>query len=261
MKSIIYQIALFILITFKSNSQTPYSTWEAGFYGGECYYLGELNETHFLPFNISFGPRVRYNYDQRLGLKLALTYGEISGDDAKSNNSFKRDRNFSFKSQLFEASFVGEFNFIPYSVLDKKASLGTPFLFLGLGYTRHNPKTQFNGNWVNTNELKTEGVNFNKNIFSLPIGIGYKMRAKKFGFEFSWGIRKSNSDYLDDVSTNFANNSFENTLSNETNNTDTTEYENVSNIKRGDQYNKDWYVFTGLTILINLTPEEVCRKI
>ena len=261
MKSIIYKIILLIILTFQSNCQTPYSTWELGFYGGESYYLGELNENHFIPFNISFGPRLRYNYDQRLGLKCALTFGEISGNDATSNNSFKRDRNFSFKSQLFETALVGEFNFVPYSVLDKKANLGTPFLFMGLGYARHNPKTQINGNWVNTNELRTEGVSFKKNILSIPIGIGYKMRAEKFSFEFSWGIRKSNSDYLDDVSTNFANSSFENIPSNETNNLNTTQYENVFNIKRGDEYNKDWYVFTGLTIFINLTPEEVCRKI
>ena len=261
MKSVIYQIIIFILIIAESKSQTPYSTWELGVYGGESYYLGELNQNHFLPFNVSFGPRLRYNYDQRIGVKGLLTYSKISGNDADSRNSFKKDRNFSFESGLIEAAFVGEFNFKSYSALDHKASSGTPFLFLGLGYVRHNPKTRIDGNLVNTLDLQTEGISFNKNILSIPIGIGYKMRSNKFGFEFSWGIRKTSSDYLDDVSTNFANSLQENEDNSQTDQSNSTQYKNVSNIKRGDRYNKDWYVITGLTIFINLTQEEVCRKI
>lgn len=261
MKRVIYQIILFILLITKSKSQTPYSTWELGVYGGESYYLGELNKNHFVPFNISFGPRLRYNFDQRIGVKGLLTYSKISGDDANSRNSFKKDRNFSFESGLFEAAFVGEFNFKSYSPLDPKSTSGTPFLFLGLGYVRHNPKTRIDGNLVNTSDLQTEGVSFNKNIFSIPVGIGYKLRSNKFSFEFSWGIRKTSSDYLDDVSTNFANSLQDNEDNSQTDKTNSTQYENVSNIKRGDRYNKDWYVFTGLTIFINLTQEEVCRKI
>ena len=261
MKSIVYQIILLVFVTSESICQTPYSTWEAGIYGGESYYLGEVNQNHFLPFNISFGPRLRYNYDQRIGLKGLLTFAEMSGNDANSKNSFKRDRNHGFETQLIEVGFIGEFNFMPYSVLDRKASLGTPFLFLGLGYLRHNLKSLINGSLVNTQNITAEAASYNKNVFSIPVGIGYKMRLNKFGFEFSWGIRKSNSDYLDGVSTNFADFSIENTSNNQINNSNTTQYENISNIKRGDRYNKDWYVFTGLTIFINLTPEEVCRKI
>ena len=240
-------------------SHTPYSTWELGIYGGESYYLGELNQNHFIPFNVGFGPRLRYNYDQRIGLKGLTTISKISGNDANSTNSFERDRNFSFNSQLIEVAFVGEFNFLPYSVLDKKSSLTTPFLFLGIGFARHNPKTRVNGILVSTTNLQSEGVSYKKNIFSIPFGIGYKMRANQWGFEFSWGIRKTNSDYLDDVSTNFIDPS--NSTSNiQTSVSNTTQYEDIANVKRGDKYNKDWYVFTGLTIFINLTKEEVCRK-
>ena len=245
-------------MAFESNCQTPYSTWELGFYGGESYYLGEVNQIHFLPFNLSFGPRLRYNYDQRIGIEGLLTFAEISGNDAASSNSFKRGRNFSFESKLIEAAFVGEFNFMPYSVLDRKASLRTPFLFLGLGYTWHNPKTRINGDLVSTKNLQIEGLSYKGNILSIPFGVGYKNRANKVGFEFIWGIRKTSSDFLDDVSTNFASIS---TTDNQTEGLNSTQYENTSNIKRGDKYNKDWYVFTGLTIFINLTPEEVCRKI
>lgn len=257
MNNTLHYIIGFLVFTLTGMSQTPYSSWELGIYGGESYYLGELNQTHFQPYNLSFGPRLRYNFDQRIGLKGMLTIGEIGANDANSNNSFNRDRNFEFTSQLIEGAIVGEFNFLPYSALDSKSRLTTPFLFLGVGFTKHNPKAQLNGILLSTHGLQTEGVNFNKNILSIPMGVGYKIMTNRFGFEFTWGIRKTNSDYLDDVSTNFIDPS--NSLG-QTNITNTTQYEDVANIKRGDQYNKDWYVFTGLTIFVNLTPEEVCRK-
>ena len=199
MKTKLHQILVLLTFTLTGVCQTPYSSWELGIYGGESYYLGELNQTHFQPYNLSFGPRLRYNFDQRIGLKGLLTIGEISADDANSKNSFNRDRNFAFTSQLIEGAIVGEFNFDPYSALDSKSRLATPFLFLGGGFTKHNPKAQLNGILLSTQGLQTEGVNFKKNILSIPIGVGYKIMANRFGFEFTWGIRKTNSDYLDDA--------------------------------------------------------------
>ena len=80
----------------------------------------------------------------------------------------------------------------------------------------------------------------------MPIGIGFKMRTNNFGFEFTWGIRKTSSDYLDDVSGDFIDTSIDN---NSTSQSNTTRYENVSNIKRGDKYTKDWYVSVSYTHL------------
>ena len=259
MKNTLVHIILLLYTSITSLCQTPYSSWELGIFGGGSYYLGEISQTHFIPIELSFGPRLRYNYDQRIGIKGSLNIGQISANDANSNNSFQIDRNFSFTSQLIEGALIGEFNFFPYSALDSKSKLSTPFIFLGIGYVKHNPKSQLNGVLLSTNSLQTEGVNFKTNIFSVPIGVGYKLRVNRFGFEFSWGIRKTNSDYLDDVSTNFldASNSYSSSQANLSN---TTQYENIGNIKRGDRYNNDWYVFTGLTIFVNLTPNEVCRK-
>lgn len=257
MRSVLFYIT-FLAITLNANCQTPNTSWELGVFGGDSYYLGELNQTHFQPFNLGFGPRLRYNYDERIGLKGGVTIAEISGDDANSNNSFQQDRSFAFSSQLIEGAIIGEFNFFAYSALDSKAKITTPFFFLGLGYTYHNPKANFNGILISTQGLQTEGVSYKKNILSIPMGVGYKLRANRFSFEFTWGIRKTYSDYLDDVSTNFLSNSSTITGSKATI-ANTTQYDNVDDVKRGDQYNKDWYVFTGLTIFVNLTPKTVCR--
>jgi len=250
---------IILIYSFSSGyGQTPYSSWELGVYAGESYYLGELNQQHFIPFNLAFGPRLRYNYDQRIGLRASATIGKISGEDSNSSNSFNQDRNFAFTSQLIEGSIVGEFNFFPYSALDAKSYTTTPFFFIGMGVTNHNPKANFNGILISTRNLETEGVSYNKNVLVIPMGVGLKMRMNRFGFELSWGIRKTYTDYLDDVSTNYLESSSLNSNS-QASISNTTQYENIDNVKRGDQYTKDWYVFTGLTIFVNLTPKQVCR--
>ncbi len=258
MRSLKINIIL-LTITLNSYCKTPYTFWELGFFSGDSYYLGDLNKTHFKQFNLGFGSRIRYNYDERIGLKGCITIANLSGNDALSNNSFQQDRNVTFSSQLIEGAIIGEFNFFSYSALDPKAKTTTPFFFIGLGYTYHNPKTSFNGIQMSTQNLQTEGVSYKKNILSIPMGVGYKFRANSISFELTWGIRKTYTDYLDDVSTNFLSNSSAVSVS-KSSITNTTQYDNVDNVKRGDQYNKDWYVFTGLTIFINLTPKTICRR-
>ena len=80
-----------------------------------------------MPLHPSFGPRFRFNYDDRLSLKFDATYGKFGGDDALSSNSFNRDRNYNFNSQIYEAAILGEFNFLPFSTVDKKSALSTLF--------------------------------------------------------------------------------------------------------------------------------------
>lgn len=249
---------ILVLTSLINQAQTPNTTWELGVFGGESYYLGELNKNHFQPPNLAFGPRLRYNYDERIGLRLGVTVGTIEGDDANGDNSFKQDRNFKFTSQIIEGSLIGEFNFLPYSAIDEKAYLATPYFFLGIAYANHNPKASFNGILISTKSLETEGNSFKKNILTIPMGVGLKGRINRFSFELSWGIRKTYSDYLDDVSTNYLP-AAEASSASQASIANTTQYDDVDNVKRGDQYNKDWYVFTGLSIYVNLTKKDICR--
>jgi len=236
--------------------RTPNTTWELGGFVGSSYYLGELNTNHFLPANLAFGPRLRYNYDERISLKTSFSQGKIQGNDAFSKNSFKLDRNFNFSSIINELAFTGEFNFLPYSPIYKKSAISTPFLFLGLAYAHHNPKTNLDGDIISSQDLNIEDEKYSKSIFSIPFGIGLKMASNQFSFELTWGIRKTYSDYLDDVSTNYKDNS---SIPRPDNIVNYTQYETLDNVKRGDQYTKDWYIFSGLSIMWSLTKEEICR--
>lgn len=257
MKPLVLHILLLSCIQ-SAFGQTPYSSWEMGAFGGESYYLGELNQQHFTTFNPAFGPFIRYNYDQRLSVRTGLTIGTLSGDDEKSNNSFNNARNFSFVNQIIEASVIGEFNFFSFSALDAKSYVVTPYFFLGLAYANHNPKAEFNGIQISTVGLASEGNQYKRHLFTLPMGMGIKWRLNRFGLGIQWGIRKTYTDYLDDVSTNFLAQG-NSTSSSQVQIANTTAFDNVDNKKRGDDNNTDWYVFTGVSLFVNLTPKQVCR--
>jgi hypothetical protein len=233
-------LALFGTMLFASigNSQTPTTSHEIGATVGDSYYLGELNQTHFLPFSLAGGIFYRYNYDDRITIRGSFHYLPIKGNDNTSKGSFAASRNQSFSSTIYELSAVAELNFLNFTHLDEKSSPYTPYAFLGFGYFYHDPKTN------------SEGVNYKKYQASIPVGIGLKYRVNKVTFGFEWGIRKTYTDYLDDVSSYFRTPS----------NNDEGSIEEFNNFQRGNIFNKDWFVYSGLSLAINLTPKVLCRK-
>jgi len=73
--------------------------------------------------------------------------------------------------------------------------------FLGLGLTTNNPKTAYNGEFIELRPLKTEGVSYSGIAAVLPfgLGIGYKV-IDQLSVSLLAGYRYSFSDRLDDVS-------------------------------------------------------------
>jgi len=258
MKNRLLYIICIYLLSSTCKSQTPFSSWELGVFGGGSYYLGEVNQSHFSPLKSAFGPVIKYNYDQRLNVKIALTLGRIEGDDKNSNSSFNTSRNVSFKSDLLEVSSVLEFNFFPFSSLDPKSYLVTPYGYLGLAYLNHNPKIKNNGEFYSAN-LDTEGKSYSKHLLTIPMGLGIKFRMNRFEIVLDWGIRKTFTDYLDDVSTFYLPINASGT-NNQQEIGNLTQYSDVGDLKRGDKYSKDWYIFTGITFFVNLSKEQICRS-
>lgn len=220
----------FLFFSAQSIASTPLTSKEIGLFLGESYYLGELNLMHFVPFNFGAGAFYRYNYDDRLSLRTQFNYGKIEGTDANSNNSFNQLRNLSFTNQIFELNALGEFNFLPFSHLSPKSRKITPYTFIGLNLFYHNPSVS-----------ASEDGKIKKIQAALPMGFGIKYGSGKFGMSLEWGIRKTFTDYLDGVSTYHTGND-----------------RLISNFQRGEVFNKDWYVFTGLTLFVNLTQKRSC---
>jgi hypothetical protein len=246
MRKLFFSVVL-VLLTGLVSAQSQ----EVGLFGGGAYYVGDLNPGyHFLMPKPSFGGMIRYNHGTRWAFRLGGYRGEVAGDDARSN---ARDtRGLSFESKITEVSAVAEFNFFDFYVGTKK-NIVTPFIFGGLGAFFYNPKI----NGVSLRDLGTEGQNvgfdgrtqYNLYSFCLPFGLGIKYSlSRRFGVSVEWGLRKTLTDYIDDVSRTYY-------LDGEQINpenageilSDPTQLHKPY-MERGNSRTNDWYAFFGVSL-------------
>ncbi len=183
---------------------------EIGVVLGVSNYFGDLNTNYSLQrLGVAGGVVGRYNFNTRLSVKLAGTYGRLKAMDSDSENTFQRTRNLSFRTGVADASLQLEFNFFPF-IHGSDQSYYTPYIFLGAGVYRANPKAKLDDTWIPLQPLGTEGQ---------PIGGEYSLAnpALTYGFGFKtdinsvWSLnvelsgRSLFSDYIDDVSTTYPN--------------------------------------------------------
>lgn len=203
-------ILTIILSSAISNAQTENfrSRSSFGFMVGGSYYIGDLNQFyHFRRTNLSAGAIYRYYLNSRLALRGGLRYGTVEGYDSDANNDFQQNRNLSFQSDIYEVSAGLEFNYKNYK-LGNSDHFFSPYMFIDIGVFRMNPQTEYNGELIDLQPIGTEGQGSSlsdKNPYSLtqlviPLGVGFKMNlGKKMAVSFEYGIRKTFTDYLDDV--------------------------------------------------------------
>lgn len=183
---------------------------ELGGWIGLSHYFGDLN-TQFdlgLP-GLAGGLTYRYNFNERIALRLNGNIGKLRGDDVRSENVFQRQRNLSFRSLVFDGNLDLEFNFFPY-VHGSNDAYFTPYMFGGLSGLKFNPQAKYEGQWYNLQPLGTEGQlpgdEYATFQAGLNIGFGFK-----FDLNYRWSIniessvRKLFTDYIDDISTTYPN--------------------------------------------------------
>jgi hypothetical protein len=278
---LIITLTLLLLVPFMAFSQKKVSSLDFGPYLGGSNYMGEFTDGYMPLWNktkFAGGLICRYNYGPYLTFKGTAIYGKIEGSDKNfASDAYRGRRNLSFKSDIVEFSVQGEWNIRGYE--QTKASYGwSPYLFAGVSVFRFNPKAQFNyqsymmdaslqaqdGDWIELQPLGTEGqetTKFNdKRRYSLtqlsvPLGVGAKWQLDDywaFGFEF--GVRKTFTDYLDDVSSIYVDNIIVGgasgpmavALKDRSMEVGQTPFENGD--VRGNAATKDWYVIGGLTL-------------
>jgi hypothetical protein len=200
-------VSFFFLLTFLYNSVAQ-KGYEVGGWIGTSTYFGDLNTT-LMPkqLGLAGGLIGRINFNERVSVKTTFNAAKIGADDAQSRNSFERNRNLSFKSNIFNITGGLEFNFFEYEhgSYDKWY---TPFLFGGLEMLSFNPKALHEGTWVKLRDLGTEGQGFGDEYGSLSaafvIGGGFKWDINKdWSFNVEFATRKLFTDYIDDVSTTY----------------------------------------------------------
>lgn len=205
MKHILFTIGLGLLLTFAKAQNV-----EFGPQIGAAYYIGDLNpQIHFGRFTYSaYGAMVRYNFNTRTAFRLQYLGTQIAGHDGYSTNAVQRNRGLHFSSKIREIGLIYEINFTNYSV-SEKAYPFSPFIFAGLAYFNMNPQTVYRGDLVDLQSYGTEGQfqertsnpPYKLNQMCIPFGIGIKARPMKWvSFNVEWGLRKTFTDYMDDVS-------------------------------------------------------------
>lgn len=239
---------------------------DIGFSVGVANYLGDmggnvltrrdfvadmkLEETHMTAAGF-----VRYRFNPYFALKGGLTWARISGDDKLSENPARNTRNLNFRNDVIELAAQGQFIF--YEIHDLGRSFRHQdnfclFIGLGAGVAYHNPKAYYQDQYVALRPLTTEGEEYSKFTAVIPATGGFCFTFDKqyrIGFDLTW--RTTFTDYLDDVSTVYADPSMlPNALSVELANR-TDELSSVSPAfaenfapgnKRGDDSHNDSYI-------------------
>ncbi len=181
------------------------------------HFLGDLGGKPFLGTNdfqdldilstrYAVTTGLRFNFNKYFAIRTNLWYARVSANDKYTSNRERRGRNLNFYSNIFEGDVTAEINL--YNSRNKK---GMWYLFGGVGYFTFNPKTRLNGNVYELRDYGTEGQfavagkePYKLSALCFPYGIGYKWavgRGQYLSMELN--LRKSTTDYIDDVSTNY----------------------------------------------------------
>lgn len=178
----------------------------------------EMSETKYV-LNAGW----RFFVQKNMCIKTSLYYGVVSGDDALTLEPFRHGRNLSFKSPIYELSAIYEYHILTekqgriYKVRGTKGSMAFmvgAYPFLGIGAFYFSPKGLYNGKWEDLQPLSTEGQGlkegtkpYSKISYCIPMGIGFRYSlSQQMGLGMELGFRKTFTDYIDDVSTEYYNN-------------------------------------------------------
>ena len=220
---IILIFSTLIFTSFDAHSQATETYNEVGIVIGSSYYIGDLNDKHFLLARPAIGYNYKSNLNRRFSLRGGIVLGELRGSDKLNNvDTAKFNRNLHFKSPLYEVSCIVEFNFLPYETGNSRYPF-SPFVFTGISLFNFNPQArkfdtenpfdndgnQTNNEWLELQPLGTEGQYSSEYPgkkpyqliqFAIPVGVGFKASlGNNFSMSIEYGFRKTFTDYLDDV--------------------------------------------------------------
>ena len=232
-KSVLILLLLCVLLPTFSIAQERWKRqrYEFSFGVGITNFLGELGGANQIGTNyfkdlewsrsgLAVAVGLRYKLNNYFALKSHLTYGHVSGNDNLTEEVFRSDRNLSFFSDIYEfnvnleAAFQQEKIGHRYKLKNVRGVFGYEiytYAFVGMGLFHMDPKAEYNGSVVRLQPLGTEGqgvvpsrTKYSLYQFCIPLGIGFKYTIERnWGVGLELGIRKTFTDYIDDVSTTY----------------------------------------------------------
>ena len=262
---------LLIIALFCGLASTAQVSELGGTIGGS-YYIGDLNPYRHYPRDtkLAGGIVYRYNFNDRYALRLQGLFGTLQAYDGDSKDSLQLLRGLHFRSKIIETSLLLEINFFKYRTRGKEGRKWTPFVFGGLAYFHFNPQAQLDDTWYELQPLGTEGQgssaggeSYARDMICIPFGAGLKLNAGRVDFQLEWGLRRTYTDYIDDVSGTYVDNAqlaYENGPLAAQLADPSALAESNTDRARGDSNTRDWYVYSGLSITYIMSKFSDCEE-
>jgi len=188
---------------------------EIGFGLGTMTYTGDL-APHYSFSNSQPAVTVFYrsNVSKVVSFRSGLIVGGLKGTDRNSDDAYNVRRNKSFDILTFEASEAIEYHFLNWRS-ERRLLRFTPYLYGGLGL-------------FGMSGRQNKSAEYSDIQLAIPFGAGVKYVINPLWYlSLEFGMRKTFTDYIDDVGAGSA---------------------NVKDFKGGFTYDNDRYFFLGLTL-------------
>lgn len=170
---------------------------------GTSSYLGELTVPgDYLDAKPNLNVGVQLYLSRRISVRSELTWFTLSGsDEAYGVNGRNANRKLSFKSSNIEFNAVGVIDLFTHGNRYYRRPGFNIYGFGGIGFTYFNPKADYKGQTYVLQPLQTEGVLYSRITPVIPVGGGVRFRfGPNINVSVEGGLRKTFTDYLDDVS-------------------------------------------------------------
>lgn len=231
-KVLLVLFSLFFVLGVDAQTRWKRYRWEAMGGIGATNFLGELGGAdqigtdYFKDLELAttrpslFGG-LRYKITPQTAVKATLSWGMVAGDDALTTEIHRSNRNLHFSSHIVELAATYEFylkkerrghRFKLRGVKGIKSQGIYPYGFFGIGGFFFNPRAKDqSGTWTSLHRFGTEGqrIGATRSTYSrfqiaIPLGIGLKWAVdRRWLVGIEYGIRKTFTDYIDDVSSTY----------------------------------------------------------
>lgn len=210
-----------VLLLLLGLNQVSAQIHEIGVFAGASNFIGDVgNTTYIRPSDPAFGILYKWNRSPRHSWRISYTQSRLSANDTESDTEARNQRGLNFKNDLKELSLGLEFSFFDFNLHDGKTKF-TPYVYSGLS------GLMFNELYYDGTDARAKSSGQGMSL-AIPMVVGIKTNiAENFVLGLEAGARWTFTDNLDG--------SF-------------PESESGTVAKFGNINNKDWFVFTGLTL-------------
>ncbi len=107
--------------------------YELGVFLGGSNPISDIGRTYYVyPNDFAFGGLFKWNFHERMAVRVQITKSALTGNDKHSDIEGKRHRQFSYKSDITDMTVGAELNFFRYRIKNLLDKPITPYVFAGI---------------------------------------------------------------------------------------------------------------------------------